>query len=138
MAGLTIKRFTKPDETRPFKDNKGRGEVLKFKDQAVLRATFEPGWRWSEHIKPIANTPSCQTFHAGYVVSGRMHIRMDDGQEGEIGPGDVMVCEPGHDAWVLGDEACVILDFGAIENYARPSLGAPAQRPATEQPRVRH
>jgi quercetin dioxygenase-like cupin family protein len=81
---------------------------------------FQPGWRWSEDVKPIAGTQSCQAPHAIYVISGRMGIRMDDGTEGEIGPGDIAMIEPGHDAWVVGDEACVGVDFGGYASYAKP------------------
>jgi quercetin dioxygenase-like cupin family protein len=118
---LDVKSLNTPDETRPFKAN-GRVEIVHVGGLVVGRGTFEPGWRWSEHVKPIAQTDSCQAAHAGYVLSGRMRIRMDDGTEGEIGPGDVMVAAPGHDAWVVGDEPCVLIDFGAsVGQYARPS-----------------
>jgi mannose-6-phosphate isomerase-like protein (cupin superfamily) len=120
MAGITVKRFARPDETRTFTD-KGRAEILKFADGAVGRAVFEPGWKWSIHVKPIAATRSCQTAHSGYCVSGRMHVVMDDGEEAEFGPGDYAVIEPGHDAWTVGREPCVFVDFAGMENYARPS-----------------
>jgi hypothetical protein len=84
-----------------------------------MRSVYEPGWRWSEHVKPIVGTDSCQATHVGYVLSGRMHIVMDDGAEAEIGPGEFVRIQPGHDAWTLGDEACVIVDFGQIEGYAK-------------------
>ncbi len=84
-------------------------------------ATFEPGWRWSESIAPIAGTESCTVHHNGYVVSGRMQVRMDDGGESEVGPGDVFVIPPGHDAWVVGDEQCVVYDFAGTmaKEYAK-------------------
>jgi len=123
MAGITVKRFARPDETRPFTD-KGRAEILKFGDGAVGRGIFEPGWKWSVHVKPIAATRSCQVAHSGYCVSGRMHVVMDDGQEAEIGPGDYAVIPPGHDAWTVGREPCVIVDFAGMESYARPERGA--------------
>ena len=81
---------------------------------------FEPGWRWSQHVKPIAGTDSRQTAHLGYVLSGRMHIVMDDGSEGECGPGEAVYIAPGHDAWTVGDQACVMVDFGQIASYAKP------------------
>ena len=87
----------------------------------ALKGTFEPGWRWSEHVKPIAETDSCQAAHLGYVLSGRMHIVMDDGTEGEVGPGDAFSIPPGHDAWTVGDEACVLVDFGQVGDYAKRS-----------------
>ena len=83
------------------------------------RAVFEPGWRWSESVRPIVGTNSCQTAHLGYVVSGRMHVVMDDGTEAEAGPGEVFAIAPGHDAWIPGDEACVVIDFQGAATYAR-------------------
>jgi quercetin dioxygenase-like cupin family protein len=117
MADLDVKNLGSPDETRPFAA-KGRAEVVSVGGTTILRGTFEPGWRWSEHVKPLAGTDSCRTGHTGYVVSGRMHVRMDDGTEREIGPGDAVRIAPGHDAWIVGDEACVFIDFTAPD-YAR-------------------
>ncbi len=118
MAGLEVKSVRSPEETRPFQD-KGSAAVVNVDGHPVLYATFEPGWRWSEHVKPIAGTDSCQTNHFGYVLSGRMHIVMDDGTEAEVGPGDVFSVAPGHDAWTVGDEACVTVDFGQVGQYAK-------------------
>lgn len=123
MAGLVFKSFDEPDETRPFPDDKGRLDVFNTEDGAVGRAVFEPGWRWSEHIKPLAGTESCQSAHTGYVVSGRMKVVMDDGESGEIGPGDFIRIDPGHDAWVLGDEPCIALDWTGYGDYAKPVSG---------------
>src|SRR5678815_379625 len=81
------KNVSNPDETRTFP--KGKMEVVKVADLVFGKATFEPGWKWSECVKPIAKTDSCMVSHNGYVVSGRMHIKMDDGSEVEVGPGDV-------------------------------------------------
>jgi quercetin dioxygenase-like cupin family protein len=120
MAELEVRNPDQPDETRPFVD-RGRVDVVQLADGVVGRGTFEPGWRWSEHVKPIAGTDTCQSAHLGYCVSGRMAVRMDDGTEKEIGPGDVIVIPPGHDAWVIGDEPCVQVDFTGMEAYARPS-----------------
>ena len=106
MAELEVRSQDQADETRPFVD-KGRVEILKLSGGTVGRGTFEPGWRWSEHVKPIAGTESCQSLHTAYCISGRMVVRMDDGTEKQIGPGDVVVIPPGHDAWVVGDEPCV-------------------------------
>jgi quercetin dioxygenase-like cupin family protein len=114
---LESKSFSTPDEVRPF-TGKGQVEILKLADGVVGKATFEPGWRWSEHVKPIAGTDSCQASHMGYVVSGRQRVVMDDGSEMEYGAGDVVAIPPGHDAWVVGDEPCVILDFAGMEHYA--------------------
>ena len=86
----------------------------------VGRAVFEPGWRWSDHVKPIAGTTSCRAAHAGYVMSGHLTVRMDDGSEENFDPGDVMVVAPGHDAWVVGPEACVMIDWQGAVDYAKP------------------
>jgi quercetin dioxygenase-like cupin family protein len=121
MASMEIKSLDRPDETRPFAA-KGQAAVVNIGGAAVLRGTFEPGWRWSEHVKPLAKTDSCQAAHAIYVLSGRMGIRMDDDTEGEVGPGDVLFAQPGHDAWTVGDEPCVAVDFGASAGqYAKRS-----------------
>ena len=119
MPGMEVKHFDSPDETRPFVD-KGQARVVNLGDTSALRGTFEPGWRWSEHVKPIAGTDSCQSPHLLYVLSGRMKVVMDDGTEGEAGPGDVARIDPGHDAWVVGDESCEVVDFGAMSSYAKP------------------
>ncbi len=119
MPSAELKNFDSPDEVRPFVD-KGHGRMVTVGGRVVLQGVFEPGWRWSEHVKPLAQTDTCQVSHLGYVISGRMHVRMDDGSEVEGGPGDVVALPPGHDAWVVGDEACVFLDFGEIAEYAKP------------------
>ncbi len=119
MAGLVRKSLDAPEETRPFEANKGKMEVVKLESGTVGRGTFEPGWKWSTHVKPIAKTDSCQSAHMGYIISGRMKVVMDDGQEGEVGPGDVMVCPPGHDAWIVGDEPCVLIDWQGVADYAK-------------------
>lgn len=118
MASVEVKSVRSPDETRPFAD-KGQAEVVTVDGHPVLWGTFEPGWRWSEHVKPIAGTESCQATHLMYCVSGRMHVAMSDGSEADVGPGDVVSIAPGHDAWVVGDEACVTVDFGGYAQYAK-------------------
>ena len=118
MAGLEVKNFDSPDETRPF-EGKGQALVVNLAGQTVGKGVFEPGWRWSENVKPIAGTESCQAPHLIYCVSGRMKVAMDDGSEGDIGPGDVATIAPGHDAWIVGDEACVMVDFGGFAQYAK-------------------
>ena len=117
MAGLDRKNFTGTDDIRTFA--KGRMEVVTVGGATVGRATFEPGWRWSECVKPIAGTDTCQVAHLAYVMSGRMHVVMDDGTQGEGGPGDIVEIAPGHDAWIVGDEPCVLIDFQGASNYAR-------------------
>lgn len=119
MASIEVKTFDAPDETRPFAD-KGNAKVVNIGDDTVLYGTFEPGWRWSDHVKPLAGTDSCQSPHFLYMLSGRMRVRMEDGTEQEIQPNAVARIEPGHDAWVVGDEACVAVDFGPSAAYAKP------------------
>jgi hypothetical protein len=118
MAQTEVKSFDSPDETRPF-EGKGQAEVVEIGGRTVGRGTFEPGWRWSQNVKPIAQTDSCEVSHLGYVISGRMKVFMDDGSEGEVGPGDVFAIPPGHDAEVVGDEPCVMVDFGEFGDYAK-------------------
>ena len=120
MAGLEIKSADAPDEKRDFPN--GSLGVLTMSGLTLGKAEFRPGWRWSNDVAPIAGTPSCQVHHNGYVISGRMHMVMDDGSEAEVGPGDVFVCPPGHDAWTVGDEPVVVLDFASgMQDYAKPS-----------------
>lgn len=121
MAGLVRMSFDSPEETRQFEEGTGFVEVVNVEAGAVGRGRFEPGWQWSKHVKPIAGTDSCQAAHVGYFVSGRMRVRMDDGEEMEFGPGDVMTCEPGHDAWIVGDEPCIVVDWQGFADYARRS-----------------
>lgn len=122
MTGIVRRSFDSADETRPFEGGKGRLDLLSTDNGAVGRAVFEPGWRWSEHVKPLAGTDSCQASHVGYVVSGRLHVVMDEGgQEEEFGPGDFMQVTPGHDAWVVGEEPCVALDWVGFGDYAKSS-----------------
>ncbi len=117
MAATVNKSFDSPEETRNV--DKGRVEVLNMGNTQVMRATFQPGWKWSECVKPVAGTDSCQVSHLIYTVSGRMTVRMDDGSEIEIGPGDVTSVPPGHDAWIIGDEPYVGIDFQGGANYAK-------------------
>ncbi len=119
MGGLASKSFGATDDVRTF--DKGRMEVVTIGGATVGRATFEPGWKWSECVKPLAGTDSCQAPHTGYVVSGRMHVVMDDGDAREFGPGDAVVIPPGHDAWIVGDEPCVFLDFSGAAQYVKSS-----------------
>ncbi len=118
---LVRKSTASPDETRQFKDGKGKMEVFSLGDSTVGRGVFEPGWRWSQHVKPIAGTPSCQAAHTGYVLEGRMAVKMDDGSEAQYGPGDFFHMPPGHDAWIVGDKRCVMLDFTGVAKYAKKS-----------------
>jgi len=119
MAGLVRKSLDQPEETRPFEGGTGQLQLVNMADRPVGRATFLPGWRWSEHVKPIAKTDSCQAAHLGYFVSGRMKVVMDDSEEIEYGPGDFCVIPPGHDAWTVGDEACVVIDWQGYADFAK-------------------
>ena len=116
---VTNRGLDNPDETRTFEN--GQVEVVKIGGATIGRYTFEPGWRWSEHVKPIAKTDSCQAHHVGYLMSGTLHVVSDDGTETEIGPGEAYDVEPGHDAWVVGDEAVRSVEFSGAETYAKSS-----------------
>src|SRR3954469_18787219 len=118
MADVEVKDFDSPDETGEFEGN-GHADVVELCGRPVSRGVFEPGWKWSTNLKPIAGTDSCQVSHLGYCVSGRMKIYMDDGGEKEIGPGETAAIPPGHDAEVVGDEACIWVDFGEVARYAQ-------------------
>src|SRR2546429_647797 len=109
MAKMERKTFDNPEETRVV--DKAKIDVVKLGDLTVMRARFEPGWRWSECVKPIVGGESCQVAHQMYVISGRMGVRMDDGTEAEFGPGDVGLLPPGHEAWIVGQEPCEAIDF---------------------------
>ncbi len=114
---LTIKRFTQPDEVRSFE--KGKIEVITLDGVTFGKATFQPGWKWSTCVKPVAKTESCEAAHLGYQISGRMHIAMNDGTQKEVGPGELCSIPPGHDAWVVGHEPVVLLDITGAANYAK-------------------
>jgi hypothetical protein len=118
MADIEVKNFDKPDETRKF-EGKGYGDFVMVTGRAVGRGHFEPGWRWSTNVKPIAGTDLCEVAHLGYCAEGQMRVHMSDGSERDIGQGDVFAIPPGHDAEVLGDQACVLLDFGEVSGYAK-------------------
>ncbi|MCX4527693.1 MULTISPECIES: cupin domain-containing protein [unclassified Streptomyces] len=124
MGALVSRNFDAADETRPFEAGTGRLDLLNTDGGQVGRAVFEPGWRWTLHIKPLAGTDTCQAAHTGYVVSGRMEIVMDEGGErAQVGPGDFIQIAPGHDAWVVGNEPCVVLDWTGYGDYAKPGSG---------------
>ena len=117
MAKIVAKSFSKPDEVRTFA--KGKVEVVNLGEATIGRATFEPGWRWSTCVKPLAKTNSCEAAHFGYHVSGTMRIRMDDGTELECKAGDAVIVPPGHDAWVVGNEPVIAIDFQGMRDYAK-------------------
>ncbi|MFN2587915.1 MAG: cupin domain-containing protein [Actinomycetota bacterium] len=121
MAGIERKSFESPDEVRT--PDKTSVAVVKMGEVTAARLTLQPGWRWSECVKPVAGTDSCQARHVGAVQSGRLRVRHEDGTEGEAGPGDAYVIEPGHDAWVVGDEPWVAFEFESetAQQYASGS-----------------
>lgn len=117
MAAAEHKDFSNPDEVRQFEG--GRGEILNIGGGEVGRYTVEPGWRWTTHVKPIAGTELCEAPHFQYHVSGTIRIQMADGTEFDVGPGEVSVLPPGHDAWVVGDEPVVAIDWGGAHVWAK-------------------
>jgi hypothetical protein len=118
QAQGVVKSFDSPDEVRAF-DGKGQASLVDIAGKPVAKVECEPGWKWSNNIKPIAKTDSCQVSHLGYCIQGRMRIYMDDGSQLEVGAGEVIAIPPGHDAEVIGDEAYVGLDFGEVEAFAK-------------------
>jgi len=116
MAGVEARDFDSPDETRT--PDKTRSEIVRMTGASVARLTLEPGWSWAECVKPIVGTESCQLRHVGVVQEGRLAVRHDDGSELELVPGHAYVIEPGHEAWVAGDEPFVGYEFESAEEYA--------------------
>lgn len=106
-----------PDETRTFE--KGKVNIANFENITIGRATLEPGWSWDKCVKPLAKTNSCEAPHTQYIVSGRMKVVMDDGSEEEFGPGDALVIPSGHNAWVIGNEPVIAVDFTGLKDYAK-------------------
>ena len=117
IGKVDCRSFNAPDEVRTFE--KGKVELVTIDGASIGRATFEPGWRWSTCVAPIAKTDSCQAAHFGYQLSGTLITRMDDGTETESRSGDVLVIPPGHDAWVEGNEPVVVIDWQGMKTYAK-------------------
>jgi mannose-6-phosphate isomerase-like protein (cupin superfamily) len=117
MASYERKDLKSPDETRTFE--KGGLDLINIGGGTVGRLTLQPGWRWSKHVKPIAGTEWCEAPHFQYHLSGRIHVVMKDGSEFEVGPGEVTALPSGHDAWVVGDEPVVLIDWAGASNYAK-------------------
>ena len=122
MHEVILKRFEHPDEIRTFE--KGRLEIVHIGGMTLGRATYEPGWRWSQHVGPALGTRSCDVEHVGMVVSGRATAAMDDGRVVEMRQGDLFFIEPGHDSWVVGDEPYVSLHLLGAGEYAKAKDGA--------------
>jgi mannose-6-phosphate isomerase-like protein (cupin superfamily) len=117
VSDVFVKRFAVPDERRDFV--KGNFELLRVGNMTVGRASYEPGWKWSEHVGPTVGSTSCNVDHVGMVVTGRAMVRMDDGREFQLTPGDVFAIGPGHDSWVVGNEPYVSLHFIGADSYAK-------------------
>lgn len=117
MSKAEYKDFSSPDEVRVFEN--GKVELINIGGGVIGLLTLEPGWRWSEHVKPIANTTWCEAPHFQYQLSGRLHIKMADGQEFESTPGHVAWIPASHDAWVVGDEKVVLVDWSGAAHYAK-------------------
>jgi hypothetical protein len=117
MDKAELKHFPKPDEVREFPQ--GRLELIKIGGATIGRAVFQPGWKWSTSLQPIAKTKSCDAPHFQYHVSGVLRVRMDDGSEFDCRAGDVSLLPSGHDAWVVGDEPAVVVDFQGMLDYAK-------------------
>ena len=117
MAVAERKDFNASDETRTFE--KGKADLINIGGGVVGRLTLEPGWRWSLHVKPVAKTEWCEAPHFQYHLTGRLGIKMQDGTELEVGPGEVTALPQGHDAWVVGNEPVILIDWHGASNYAK-------------------
>jgi hypothetical protein len=117
LANAEQKMFESPDEVREFP--KGKAELVNIGGGVVGRFTVQPGWKWSEHVKPIAGTDWCEAPHFQYHVAGTLHVLMEDGTEFDAKPGDITALPKGHDAWVVGDEPVVVIDWQGASNYAK-------------------
>jgi len=117
MEKAEVMSFGKPSEVRKFP--KGKLELIKIGGATVGRAVFEPGWKWSESLQPIAKTKSCEAAHFQYHIAGVLMVMMDDGTKIECRPGDVSLLPSGHDAWVVGDEPAIVVDFQGMVDYAK-------------------
>lgn len=116
MTDLILATFEKPDEVRSFE--KGKLELVRIAGMTFGRATYDPGWKWSEHVGRALGKKSCDVEHVVLIISGRAAIAMDDGRLVEVAPGDLLHVGPGHDAWVLGDEPYVSLHLMGANGYA--------------------
>jgi len=121
---LVRKNFSEADEVHSVPH--GRLEIAHLPGQTLARAVHEPGWRWSQDMKAMAGTESCQILHTACVISGRMHVRMDDGTETDLAPGDAHFIGAGHDAWVVGDEPLIVLDIIGADTLAEVTAGTEA------------
>jgi hypothetical protein len=117
MAGIEFNDFSAPDEVRS--PERTTVEIVRLAGGEIGRYTFQPGWRWSECIKPVAGTDTCQVEHVGYLVSGRLHVEHEDGSRADVAAGAVYRIAPGHDAWVIADDPVVVVEFQGASVYAK-------------------
>jgi hypothetical protein len=117
MAKPEHKSYVKPDEVRNF--DHGRLELVNVAGGQVGRFTLQPGWQWSKHVKPIVKTDLCMAHHFQYVIAGRMAVKMADGTQLEVGAGEIVDLPEGHDAWVVGNEPVVAIDWAGASKYAK-------------------
>lgn len=115
---IEVKSFDTPDETRTF--NKGKLDLVTIGGKTIGRATFKPGWKWSESVKPLVKTESCEAPHFQYHVAGTLKVVMDDGTIRILKPGDISLVSSGHNAWVVGNKPAIIVDFQGMLEYAKP------------------
>jgi hypothetical protein len=116
VTDIILARFEKPDEVRTF--DKGKFEVVRIAGMTLGRATYSPGWKWSDHVGKMLGKRSCDVEHIGLVLSGRAAVAMDHGRTVELVPGDLFYVAPGHDSWVIGEDPYVSLHFMGVDHYA--------------------
>jgi len=126
-----VKKMDRPDEVRTFE--KGKFEVFHVGEMTIGRATYEPGWKWSEHVGPSLGKTTCDVSHVAMVVTGRLHVVMDSGEQFELEPGDLFYVGPGHDSWVVGDSSFVSLHFTNAGDYARRDGSDAPQEDASDR-----
>jgi hypothetical protein len=119
MNAMEVKSLNAPEEVRKF--DKGKVELVNIGGATIGRAVLEPGWKWSTSVKPLVNTNSCEAPHFQYHVSGTLRVVMDDGTEKELKAGDVSLLPSGHDAWVVGNDPVVVVDFQGMVDYGKAS-----------------
>lgn len=119
MSEIKSKRFDEPDEAVSLPNI--AGQIVVLNELYIGRYVLQPGWRWSMDVKPVVGTPSCQHHHQGVVLSGRIQFATDDGARRTVGPGEAYDLPPGHDAWVVGDEPCVTIEFRGVRGWGRPA-----------------
>ena len=122
---VMAKNIEHPDELRKLPNDSGEGSVVNVGAMTVIRGELRPGWRWSNDVRPTAGTASCEFEHTGIVLDGRLHVEMDDGTSRDLGPGDVYIIPPGHDAWVVGDEPYHSIDWASgNKEFGKPAAGS--------------